>query len=95
MAKTEVYSWRLSPETKSALEDAARREQATVASLLERIVQEWLGNWRRDGGADDEAQARLHRAVARTVGTITGKDPRRAERTGELVRQRLRSHRAR
>ena len=42
MMKSEVYSWRLSPAMKSALEEAALKEHATVSMLLERIVADWL-----------------------------------------------------
>ena len=35
MSKTEVYSWRVSPETKAALEEEARREGLTLAALLQ------------------------------------------------------------
>ena len=36
--KTEVYSWRLSPDLKDDLEEAARRERVSVSRLLERMT---------------------------------------------------------
>jgi hypothetical protein len=93
MGKSEVYSWRVSPEVKSALEEAARTEQTTVSKLLDGIVAAWLE--RADSDGDQGAiQRRLHRAAARTLGTIRGGDPRRAERARELVRKRLAKRRA-
>ena len=40
MRKTEVYSWRLSPAKKRALEDQARAQGQTVAQLLDRLTEE-------------------------------------------------------
>jgi hypothetical protein len=88
MPKTEVYSWRVSPETKTALEIEARREATTLAALLDRMTQEWLRT-RRPSLGEDEEQRRLHAAAARTFGSIAGGEPRRAERARTLVRQRL------
>ena len=95
MEKGEVYSWRLSRDTKVALEHAARRENGTVAQLLDRIVQQWLRARRRRVGDDDAEQIRLHAAVAKTVGVICGSNPRRAEQARTLVRDRLKKQRAR
>ena len=95
MAKTEVYSWRIAPETKAALEHAARRERGSIGRLLERLVHEWLAS--RRGGADSEEteQARLHAAAARTFGTIRGGNPHRSQHTRALIRQQLVQRRAR
>ena len=88
MSKSEVYSWRVSPELKSALEEAARAERTTVSKLLDSIVTAWLEH--ADSNGDQEAiQRRLHRAATRTLGKIHGGDPRRAERARDLVRKRL------
>ena len=91
MGKTEVYSWRVSPHTKTALEHAARREGTTLAALLDRIVREWLGGSPR--GSETEQQ-RLHAAAARCIGTIAGGGARRAENVRSLVRRRLKTRRA-
>ena len=94
MGKSEVYSWRLSRETKAALEDEARRQRSSLASVLERIVQEWRR--RQDAPGDDAAeQARLHAAAAKSFGRIAGRHPYSAARTREVMRQRLRRPRAR
>jgi hypothetical protein len=92
MAKSEVYSWRLSPDTKAALEAAARAERSTVGGVLHDVVSAWLRGRRLD--RRDDEQARLHAAAAKTFGTIRGGDPRRAERVRELVRRRVKQRRA-
>ena len=88
MAKTEVYSWRVSREMKEALEEHARAEGKTMAKLLDDIV----GGWLDEHGADEDAaeQRRLHAAAAKTIGTIHGDDPTRSTRVRELVRVELR-----
>jgi hypothetical protein len=89
MSKSEILSWRLSPDLKVALERRARMEGRSVSGLLDRVVQDWLRNGRSD--ADDEAeQARLNREVAKYIGTISGGNPRRAETARETIRERLR-----
>jgi hypothetical protein len=93
MSKSEVYSWRVSPELKSALEEAARAEQTTVSRLLDSIVDAWMQKADADGNRES-IQRRLHQAAARTLGAIRGGDPRRAERARDLVRKRLTSRRA-
>lgn len=88
MAKTEVYSWRLAPERKSALEAEARAAGKTVAEVLDELSTEWLAARRTP---DDEAeQRRLHKAAAKFVGTISGHDPHRSENVSTLMRQTLR-----
>ena len=87
--KTEVYSWRLSPDLKDALEQAARRERVSVSRLLERIAREWL-KARASAAEDDEAEQERLRAVAmQFAGTIRGGDPDRAAEAGQRVRESL------
>ena len=91
--KSEVYSWRLAPDLKDALEAAARRERVSVSRLLERLTREWLKT--RAGTAEDEAeQARLHAVAMQFAGTIRGGDPDRAteagKRVGELLARKYR-----
>lgn len=93
--KSEVYSWRISSSLKKVLEETAREEQATVASLLERIVAEWLNDHRLERNSEDEAQERLHAAAARTFGTITGRNPHRSRQAREVIRARLSRRHAR
>ncbi len=89
MKKTEVYSWRMTSATKTAIEDEARRERTTVSALLERITTEWIET-RRGKTGDDAEQQRLHASVSKTIGAIAGGDAKRAERARENVRKRLR-----
>ncbi len=89
MKKTEVYSWRITSATKTAIENQARREKTTVSALLDRITTEWIES--RRGQTDDNAeQVRLHASVHKTIGTIVSGNPERAERARENVRKRLR-----
>lgn len=87
--KTEVYSWRVSVDTKACLDAEARRERSTVAAVLDRIAGKWLDERRRSAGADDGEQARLHAAAARTFGKIAGGDPKRSEKARDAIRRRL------
>jgi len=87
--KSEVYSWRLSLALKNALEETARQERATVATLLDRIVAGWLAAHRRETNQEEAEQQRLHAAAAPTLGTLHGSNPSRSERTRSLVRARL------
>lgn len=93
MKKTEVYSWRISPDLKSALEDAARHKGMSVARLLEQIVTSWLQHTGIDGD-EEVVQRRLHNAVSTTIGTIHGGDPRRAAQAAERIRVKLKRQHA-
>jgi hypothetical protein len=95
MAKTEVYSWRVARHRKIALEDEARRSGKSLGALLEDITGQWLLARAERSEGEADRQARLRAAVARVIGTITGGNPRRAERARGLVRQRLARRRAR
>jgi hypothetical protein len=93
MRKTEVYSWRISSEVKSALEEEARAEGLSMARLLDRIVQAWLEHGSAEG--DEKAvQRRLHKAAEKTIGTIRGGDPHRAEQAHDRLREKLRRRHA-
>jgi hypothetical protein len=89
MAKTEVYSWRLSSGLKAELEEAAREEQKSMAELLDQIAREWLEHSRERDESEEEEQERLHAAARKCFGTIPGGDPYRAERASSEVRSRL------
>lgn len=93
MPKNEVYSWRLSAETKSVLEEAARRNRSTVSELLDKIVGDWLAR-QRQFDEDDAAQQRLHDAALKVIGTIQGDDSNRAGNVKAVVRARLSKRRA-
>ena|SRR5579884_3065483 len=88
--KTEVYSWRLSPEKKIELEAEARRDGKSVAQVLEEISTRWIEE-RRNSRNDDEAeQERIRKRVMKVVGSLSGGDPSRASRSKELVREIIR-----
>jgi hypothetical protein len=93
MAKTEVYSWRLSVETKAALEETARQKQSSVAELLDQIVGDWLTR-QQAFKVDDAEQQRLHAAALKTIGTIQGDNPDRARNAKTLLRAKLVKRRA-
>ncbi len=90
MAKTEVYSWRVDPQIKMALEAEARRQRRSVADVLDMIAKEWLASRKADDWQDDAEQARLHAAAAKWIGSISGGDPHRSQKVRETVRKRLR-----
>ncbi len=87
MSKSAVYSWRLPPELKLALAEAARRNRESVASLLERIAQEWLA--RSSSPEEEEEQRLLHARAAAYAGAIEGDDPDRASNARQILRTRL------
>ena len=72
MAKTEVYSWRVSPHLKEELEEAARAERKSMAELLTEISESWLEHSRRPEATEDEQQRRLHAAALPFIGTLHG-----------------------
>ena len=86
--KTEVYSWRLSPDLKSEIEREARARQVPVSKLLESAVRDFIQK-DVDPVVHAEEQARLHAVADKFVGVLKGDDPRRSQRVRELVRERL------
>lgn len=94
MPKTEVYSWRISRPLKSALEEAARAEQVSVAELLDRVTGEWLAERTARAGSSDAGQARLQAAAMRFAGSLHGGDPDRAAHVSALLRAKLTRRRA-
>jgi hypothetical protein len=94
MAKTEVYSWRLDPEIKIALESEARSEGMTMAEMLDRMAKQWLETRNQRNGDNEAEQARLHAAAAKCMGTISGGDPFASEKVREVVRKRIRERNA-
>jgi hypothetical protein len=95
MAKSEVYSWRVSPETKRALEIEARREGESLGNLLERITREWVETRRESRMGDAQEQTRLHAAASKCFGAIAGSDPARSRKVRSEVRRRLRERHGR
>jgi hypothetical protein len=94
MAKTAVYSWRVSSATKSALENEAREQGETVAALLDRIVNEWRLLRQASTVTDRQREGRLRERALRSCGTIAGGNPYRAGRARMELRRRFRSRRA-
>jgi hypothetical protein len=89
--RSEVYSWRLRPALKQALEEEARQRGSSVADLLEGISEQWLLEVRKHRSEQEAAeQERLHAAALPFVGSIEGIDPERSSRVRELVRAGLR-----
>jgi hypothetical protein len=87
--KTEVYSWRVSRELKSELEEEARRRTLSLSAMLDLAVKEWLSNRGTDAESDEKEQRRLHAAAAKYFGSIAGTDPTRSANVSRLVRERL------
>ena len=92
MVKSEVYSWRVSPDVKTALELEARREGIAVAALLDRMAEEWLAPRRSSADSGEAEQMRRHAVAARSFGALAGGNPRRAERARPAIRRRLAEH---
>jgi hypothetical protein len=91
MVKSEVYSWRLSPQMKRALEETARRENQSVSALLERIVIRAF----RDGAAGQPEkeivlQKRLHAAGMVSIGRLNGGRANRSTHVRQDLRRKLR-----
>jgi hypothetical protein len=86
--KTEVYSWRVSRELKSDLEQQAKLRQTSLSAVLNLAVRDWLKQSAVTVG-DDEEQRRLHAAGMNCVGAIAGGNPRRAETARQAIRERL------
>jgi hypothetical protein len=86
--KAEVYTWRVSTELKTGLEQEARRRRISLSAALDLAAREWL---KTSGvGDDDEQQRRLHQAASKCLGVVAGGDARRSEDARQAVRKRLR-----
>jgi len=88
--KTEVYSWRLSPQRKAELESEARREGTSVARLLEQITADWLQERRNSRNGDEAEQAAIRKRAAAAIGSIASGDPMRSSQVSERVKEILR-----
>lgn len=91
---TEVYSWRVSRELKSDLEQQARIRKTSLSAVLNLAVREWLKQSAASVGEDEE-QHRLHEAGMKCMGVIAGGNPRRAETARQAIRERLKRRNAR
>lgn len=92
--KTEVYSWRVSPETRAGLEEVARESHRSVAEVLDDLVTERLRDSCTDE-AETETQRRLHMSAARWLGTLSGGGAARSREVRQIVRSRLERRRGR
>lgn len=92
MAKSEVYSWRVTPDLKSALEQAARDADTSIGGLLEQIAREWL-----KGRSDDEGeeQHRLHEAARSWIGAVRTGQSDLSEQAGAVAGAIIRKKHAR
>jgi hypothetical protein len=86
--KTEVYSWRLSTDTKTRLEREARRRRISLAAVLDLAAEEWLKT-NASGNDNDAEQRRLQRAALKCFGSLASGDTLRSENAGNTVRRRL------
>jgi hypothetical protein len=87
--KSEVYSWRVSPDIKTGLEREARRRKISVSAALDLAAREWLLKTSL-ANEDDEGQYRLKKAASRWLGALASGDAQRSEKVSRTVRQRLR-----
>jgi hypothetical protein len=87
--KTEVYSWRLSGELKSQLEQEARLRKVPVSFILDTAVRDWLKQSDVDA-TEEEVQSKLHIMAARCFGILASGDSHRSETVRKTVRERLR-----
>jgi hypothetical protein len=84
--KTEVYSWRVSTDVKSALEAEARRENISLAALLDKMARRWIKERAAERLDDATEQAKLHKIAAKFAGALRmGGGPY----TNEVVRKRI------
>lgn len=91
--KDQVYSWRIDGSLKSALEEAARNSNTTLAGLLEGIATEWLEN-QPSAASDAQIQAELKQSARKCFGTLSGSDYPTSEKTREAIRNRLKRRQA-
>jgi hypothetical protein len=92
--KSEVYTWRVSPTMKAALEEIARREGRSVSQLLDEIVAAKLDASSAEPEEEDR-QRRLHDRAADFAGCLSGPDRERAAKARQLVRDRVRGRSSR
>ena len=87
--KTEVYSWRVSPDLKTGLEREARRRKLSLSAVLDLAAREWLSKTGAQLEGDEE-QRSLHQAASNCFGTFASGNAHRSENARQAVRQRLR-----
>jgi hypothetical protein len=83
IGKGEVYRWRPNPKLKKQLEAAAKDENASIESILERAVREWLAK-RAPRGEEDADLTRKRAALMACAGYYKGDG---TSATNERVRE--------
>jgi len=86
--KSEVYSWRISAHLKTELESEARREDTSLAVLLERIASNWL-QVRRKRRPDEDEQAAIRRRAASAIGSLSVADPMLSSQVSQRMKESL------
>jgi hypothetical protein len=94
MAKSEVYSWRLDPEMKMALDLQARMQGTTLSEVLNSLAKRWLEEQKVQNADSEAEQVRLRGVAAKYVGSISGGDPYASEKVREIVRKRIKEKHA-
>jgi len=96
LAKSEVYSWRLSTELKMQLEAAARDEKTSIGTILDPVVREWLAKRPSSKEDDAEQQRRLRERAMKAIGTASiGLGQYTSARVREVMGEQLeKKHRA-
>lgn len=86
----QVYSWRVSPQMKRALEETARRQNQSISALPKKIVAQSFRHG-VEGWNEEEAalQKRLHAAGLSAIGKIKSGRTDRSKRVREEVRRKL------
>jgi hypothetical protein len=88
--KTEVYSWRLSADLKEALEAEARREEVSMAALLDKMARCWLKNQEAEHLEEEAEQRRRHEAGLKFAGSISmGGGPYTNDVVRKIITERL------
>lgn len=99
MAKSEVYSWRMEPELKMALEEEARKDGVSLSVLLDQIAEEWLMERVEGGDAYDDSQEAIRKRALAACGTYRSGDPYFSQdvsrKVGEMLRAELEAKRKR
>jgi len=86
--KTEVYSWRVSPDVKTGLAREARRRKISMSAALDAAARAWLENNATDNDAEEQ-QRRLQKAASKWLGALASGNPQRSETASRAVRDRL------
>lgn len=84
MSKSEVISWRLSPELKAELEAAAQSQDSSVSSLIESVIRDWLESRPAMAEGDQREHDRVTRELDMCIGAVAGTG---VSATNEVVRR--------